>query len=253
MSLIEKISQLGFDYRRKFLTADRESICNYWWSGFDFFLNKAFYQGRLDSVSAQVYEIAIKILREYFTNDNNQRLVYRHNNNWYDLKQQLDENIGKGKIGKGRDVVMVISALDFIDSIEENNIVKYSINKILNNNLKEIYTELQNSKCEKGIVQVGPKIAPFFLRDIVTLFELEDKIHGNDFIYLQPIDTWLRKIAKKINLVEQDAKDEIIINKIIEECNSANISPILFNQGAWYLGNNAFNILLDKIISDDVG
>ena len=253
MSIIERISQFGNKYRGEFLSVDGESIRNYWWNAFDFFLSKAFYQGRLDTVSKQIYDIAKKILEEYFPKDNNQRLIFQNNNNWNELKLLLDDKIGRGRIGKSRDVEMVISALKFVENIEGNNLVNYSINEISNNRLSQHYYDIQKSENENGIVQVGKKIAAFYLRDIVSVFNLENNIQNEDFIYLQPIDTWLRKIAKKINIVPQDANDRNIINMIVEQCNNENVSPILFNQGAWYLGYNAFNILLDKIIIEDVG
>ncbi len=48
---------------------------------------------------------------------------------------------------------------------------------------------------ETGIYQIGPKIAAFYLRDLVTLFGLETFV-ADEFQYcLQPVDVWVRKVA----------------------------------------------------------
>lgn len=252
MSIIEKISQFGNKYQDEFLNIETEPILNHWWNSLDFFLSKAFYQGRLDTVSKKVYNTAKGILENYFQKDANQNLIFPINHNWNELKSLLDEKIGRGRIGKARDVEMVISALQFVENIQGNNLVNYSINKISNNNLSQHYSDIQRSNSQNGIVQVGKKIAAFYLRDIVSVFQLENNISPDDFMYLQPIDTWLRKIARKLNVDLQEANDISIIDWIINQCQNENISPILFNQGAWYLGYNSFDILLEKIISEDM-
>jgi hypothetical protein len=49
----------------------------------------------------------------------------------------------------------------------------------------------------------------------------------------------------------EDCPEEEVRSKIIEVCSQAGVSTFKFNQGAWYLGKFAFNIViehLDKII-----
>lgn len=65
----------------------------------------------------------------------------------------------KGKIGRGKDVEMVISILNFVSGLEDKNIVNYSIYKIKNGEVKEHYYDLQK------IYSIGPKITSFYLRD----------------------------------------------------------------------------------------
>jgi len=83
---------------------------------------------------------------------------------------------------------------------------------------------------------IGPKIASFYLRDIVYLAKLtESKI--KDQFYLQPVDTWLEQALSIIFGARAPTKlreqQEIIVNL----CKEADCSPIAFNQGAWVLGS----------------
>ena len=63
--------------------------------------------------------------------------------------------------------------------------MNYSLNKIDRGELDELWNSLR-----QNITQVGPKIASFYLRDLVSLFGLELKIPVDEQImYLFPIDT----------------------------------------------------------------
>jgi len=80
-------------------------------------------------------------------------------------------------------------------------------------NIEKAYNEL------KSVISIKDKIASFILRDIVLLYNLEDKVSEIDQVFIQPIDTWLRKIALAM------------MNKKLKE---AKISIAKFNAGAWY-------------------
>ena len=58
-------------------------------------------------------------------------------------------------------------------------------------------------------------------------------------------------MAYQIGLIKKmDEKDFIVRNEIVNACNELGEPSIKFNQGAWYLGANSFEIVmrnLDKI------
>jgi Holliday junction resolvasome RuvABC DNA-binding subunit len=138
---------------------------------------------------------------------------------------------------------MAIDSLNYIDTLENKNVVKHSVNEIINNDLHAHYYELIN------IRQIGPKISALYLRDIVCFYELDNLITDTDYSFLQPIDTWVNKIAHKIGLTTNTKNMEEIRIKIIKACRENNISSLKFNQGAWYIGSNAYEILLENLVN----
>lgn len=107
---------------------------------------------------------------------------------------------------------------------------------------------------------IGPKISSFYLRDLVCVFN-DFKFNANEQIYFQPIDSWVGKILIKLNFLKElkitkkidnlNGKELYLLRQnIVNKCLESGISPIEFNQGAWYIGKNSFDILLktlDKI------
>ncbi|MDA2935146.1 hypothetical protein MYX82_12520, partial [Acidobacteria bacterium AH-259-D05] len=118
---------------------------------------------------------------------------------------------------------------------EALSILVHSVQAIDANKIEEHYEEIQ-----RHIVQVGPKVASFYLRDVVSLFQLEDKVTKNFQFVLQPIDVWVRKIAFKTGVLPQGATDDQLRHAIVRICEEQDCSPIQFNQGAWYAGYFAF-------------
>lgn len=105
--------------------------------------------------------------------------------------------------------------------------------------VKELIQQDKTAKAHSFIASVrgvGSKIAPFYLRDIAYLGNLEEnKI--KDPHYLQPIDTWLIQTLSIILGDEVPRKLEEKQKIIVELCEVAGCSPIAFNQGAWVLGS----------------
>ena len=56
------------------------------------------------------------------------------------------------------------------------------------------------------------------------------------YYYSQPIDTWVRQVSEAIGLVGRGLNNDKIIEQIVEKCLELKISPIKYNQGAWYIG-----------------
>lgn len=85
---------------------------------------------------------------------------------------------------------------------------------------------------------VGPKTTSTFIRDIVLLFGIEDQIEAADKIYIQPIDRWLRAIAKYV-IPEpgmEKSADWIVAGKLSKYTRRAGVSGIRFNMGVTYFG-----------------
>lgn len=248
-SLFDAIVAYGGKYRETHLgDLNPDQLSGNFWLALDYFFSRACFQGRRDEVSAKVYDAVIEVLKPRFDNrmgTANYEMLNQHR--WEPVKEALTARIGRGHVGKARDIEMVLSALDFIERAPELNIVRYSVEQIRQDKLSLHFAELQRSKSHDGIVQVGPKIAALYLRDIVSLFQLDDKMSAQNGYCLQPVDTWVRKLARRLEIVDDKANDEAIQEAIVALCESNRASPILFNQGAWYIGYYSFDIVLDLL------
>ncbi len=85
---------------------------------------------------------------------------------------------------------------------------------------------------------VGPKTTSTFLRDMVLLYDLEDKLDNADRLYIQPIDRWIRMFADYVvpDIDTENAVDWIIAGKIAKYARRAGVSGVRFNMGATYFG-----------------
>src|SRR6185436_11415181 len=72
---------------------------------------------------------------------------------------------------------------------------------------------------------VGRKIASFICRDTVYLADLEARVPRGDRCLLQPVDTWIRRIAEFLSVRFADGrKDEEVISKYLAElCTRAGV------------------------------
>jgi hypothetical protein len=247
--LLKAIVKNGDLYCTRYLSKyDKHELLTNWWKAFDFFLAHACFQGRRDYIPQRVYESACQALKPYFSNGQNaDAYETQMGENWQGIKAQLKEKIGKGKVGKGRDIEMVTSALSFIGKIHEKNIVAYSVQRIKDRKIQDHYNELQGGKSSTGIVQVGSKIAAFYLRDVVSVFDLTEFIDNTSAFCLQAVDTWVQKVAEKFGIVEENADPSAVQQAIVSMCERNHISALRFNQGAWFTGYHAFDLLLDLL------
>lgn len=239
---IRKILYFGDQYKKKLdRSFQKDHLERDWYNGLSLFLNHSFYQGRRDDVSEKVERAAMPVLDRCFKNQDTSALA---NCNFDLLSHDLAAVVGKGKVGKERDVRMVVSIFRFLLELPEKNLTRYSVAEIEQSRLRELYDAL------RGIIQIGPKIASFYLRDLVDIYDLESKIRAEDLKYLQPIDVWVRKVVHKTGIVGDDKlPDENIREDILSSCQQLGISAFRFNQGAWYVGKNAFEILIEHLDS----
>jgi len=212
---------------------------------FDFFLSRACFQGRRDEMSMRVYDAARKITLPLIGDPR----IFKTQKEieWSGVKAQLRSVIGKGKVGKERDVAMIISALDFVSVARNENIVSYSVDMIRTKKLQWHYNQLQARKSTNGITQIGPKIAAFYLRDIVSLLKLDTCVDNLSGFCLQPVDTWVKKIVQKLGIAGPNDEIPKIQRAIVTLCEDHGVSAIRFNQGAWYSAFYSFDLMLELL------
>jgi len=237
-SVIRRIVRYGDIYFDRYLEKVKpHSIVSDWWQGWLFLSDRIFFQGRADRVSVKVRDAALEVLESELKNG----LPDFDGRTLRGFRIRLSKYIGKDKVGKSRDVDMVISALEFSLSIPERNIVANSVAEIKQGNLRRHRENLM------GIVQIGPKISSFYLRDLIDVCKLENYLSEDDYALLQPVDTWVRQVAERIGIIGSGVSTKVAQGIIAEVCKEEGVSPIRFNQGAWYVGANAFEVVLDLL------
>ena len=235
MNKIKSIEEYGRLYVARFL---REQIDNHdrfyndWREGLNFLFSKVFYRGRRDELSERFMNAALKTLEELELNRN------------YD-KQLLDSKLMSNGVNNGRDRRMISEVLDFVFNLPascDNNFVKYTVNQIKEGKIFDVFDKLN------GIYAIGDKLASFYLRDVILIFELEKYLKVDDFQYCQPVDTWVKQVAIKLDIItSQETEVKLVKSSIINACEKAGASPLLFNAGAWMVGARSFELLIEKL------
>lgn len=83
---------------------------------------------------------------------------------------------------------------------------------------------------------IGPKVGSLLLRDMVALYDLESHIETVDYHFLQPIDSWVRRIGPMLtDELEDSSADWIIAGKLAKTCRRNHVSGVCVNQGIQYL------------------
>jgi hypothetical protein len=83
---------------------------------------------------------------------------------------------------------------------------------------------------------VGPKLSSLILRDVVYLFNLEDRIEPMDRLYFQPIDRWSRVVAEFVVEDYDDPADWILAGKLSKVARKSGAKGTLFNMGVTFYG-----------------
>ncbi len=244
--LVKAILSYGNRYRNGILLGPygrqtkedlQEQLIHNRWEALKFFFGRAFFQGRSDKVSERVYVTAMGALEA----ESDLAAKCFAGRDLDLLGDALRKVIGLGKVGKGGDIKMVISTFDHVSKLPAQNIVAHSLAAIVAGEIGRQYEELQ------VIFQVGPKIASFYLRDVVSLFNLESAVPDDFQFCLQPIDVWVKKLAMKTGMVVDGDSDNDVRQAIVRVCGEYGCSPLQFNQGAWYAGYYAFDLLLETL------
>lgn len=245
--------RFGKEYQNEFLYKDKEkqelqnSLTNDWYEALKFFFRKSFMGGRRKDLSHQFLDGALKALDEF----NLKNKINEFKNNWKRESKALEKKLKEAGVNNQQDRKMVLSTIEFILKLKDYNLIKYCVDEIESKRIENLYMELDK------IYGVGDKKVSLFLRDVVCVFDLEKKIENNKQIYLQPIDTWMEKIAEKLNIVEKSEIEKALNENrkslekarrvIVQRCKEAEVSPIEFSQGAWYIGVHAFDILIENL------
>lgn len=249
-TLVKRIEKFHKNYRSEFLQDRIKKKDIYLKDSRDalfFILPFSFYQGRRDELSSKFEEKARDTLNSYLKNNDifsvsnsNSRITNKNElKKEYSKLYELLENNGVNKEG---DRLMVLSLVNFIQSNHEKNILKFLIREVESKNVKEAYNDLD------GIWSIGPKIASLILRDIVYIYELDNHLKKPDnYYFLQPIDTWVHNLSKKIGLIDKDKIYKGEARDITDRCFEFEVNPIHYNQGVWYIGANSLQVLLRNI------
>ncbi len=248
----DKIAEYGERYKQYYLGdllkekgLTKNSILENWCHSFKFFCDRCFYQGRRDEVSKVFEKITIETLEKFLGKSISEKekkivnLEYNRHLNLsqfgrkddgkikHKLKEIYDELIKtnpilqvlergfdeKGYKGKINDRLMVLHLLVLNSKLKGETLVDHFKLLIERGAIEEAYNELIN------ITSIKDKIASLLLRDIVLLYDLENKVLEVDQVFIQPIDTWLNKISLAM------------MNKKLKELK---ISAAKFNAGAWF-------------------
>lgn len=209
-----------------------------------FILSYSFYQGRRDEISSMFEERAKKALESFLGNNNvllYSSLKIADKDNLRARYKRLYDLLKQSKVNKEGDRLMVVSLVNFIQFNDEKNILHLLIEQIKSKKIAEAYRSLD------GIWSIGPKIASLILRDVVYIYELENYLSDEDYYFLQPIDTWVHNLSKRIGLVDNDKIYRDEAKDITDKCFEFGVNPIHYNQGVWYVGANSLKILLENI------
>lgn len=127
-------------------------------------------------------------------------------------------------------------------------------------NFSEIIKDISDGRLESVFNQlklkgIGHKIRVLFIRDIITITDSEKNFEPNfkNYLYAQPIDTWVRQTMQSLSYKSFKIPNDLIktpydINrtedfeiacKVIDLSLKAKTSPIKVNQGMWYFCSKA--------------
>ena len=89
------------------------------------------------------------------------------------------------------------------------------------------------------VAGLGEKISSFLLRDLVWIYDIEERVLRGDRMFLQPVDVWVRRTAEVVFMQRfpQRVPGLAVGNLVSEACCEARLSGIAFNQGAWVFGS----------------
>jgi hypothetical protein len=227
------LATYGERYRKTYLRIHTpQRLLDDWWAAFKFFLGLACNVGRCDEHSALVNEAALKVLSPLFSGLDGPTMYIAHKTGrWVDIENQLRKRIGSG-VGKGGDVLMIKSVLDFVGELPDLNLVRHSVGELRAGRTAAHYSQL------KLLYQVGDKIASLYLRDVVSLFRLDANIPDNAVELLMPIDTHVRHVAVDSGIANRKMTDPAVRKAIVDACRTVGVSPLLVDQGSWFIRKN---------------
>ncbi len=246
-TLVKGIAKFHKNYEREFLKERIRNKTHFLQSPKDalfYILDHSFYQGRRDEISRKFEDRAKATLASIFENNDvllssSSRIISKEK---LKLKyKKLNKLLIQYKVNKEGDRLMVMSLINFIQSNDEKNILRFLIKQIKTKKIPQAFRNLD------GIWSIGSKIASLILRDIVYIYKLENYLNRKDYYFLQPIDTWVHQLSNRVGLVHKNKIYRGEAKDITERCFEFKTDPIQYNQGAWYIGSNSLKVVLKNI------
>lgn len=124
-------------------------------------------------------------------------------------------------------------AFEIYEEIGHGNIVKWICDEISETHrCEEVFNRLVEVKT------LGPKAASHILRDVTYIFDLEDTLDYSDRLFLQPINSAVRRVANYVLDMPEDAHyaDWVLAGKLSRAIRLAKASGVRFNFGCTYIG-----------------
>jgi hypothetical protein len=197
-----------------------------WYDALQFFLSCMFSQGKRDEFAARFQGLALQVIQARVPDQ--AQLAALELGEGGPLEHEL-EAVG---VAKRPDRMMVVSALAFARGRPHDNLVAYSLACIRERKLAQHYRELQ------AITSVTPDMASFYLRDLALIYDLDADIAPDEAALLQPMDAWVQQIARFIGLISRQRDAAAMKRAVLDACARADVNPIDFNAGAWYVAAN---------------
>lgn len=235
---VRSVGEYGRTYVKQYLAkarARRDAIRSDPLQALEFLHSKLFMRGRRDAVSIAFRDRTAAALRLYGTLEE------------IDLAG-LDDYLHAQSVNNRHDRRMVVESVRFVRaelSAYGGNVYNWAVGAIRDGRIRDAYLALD------GIHAVGDKLASFYLRDVVFLEEIEDGVHVTDYPYLQPVDSWVLRVGRSLKLIDGADSGAAAKDKLISSCLTADVSPLLFNAGAWLVGAHAYELLIETLQGPD--
>lgn len=232
----KSVETYGRRYVQEYLAAARErhdAIKGDPLAALTFMHGKLFMRGRRDSVSVTFRDRTRNVLEQYKS---------IHDIDLTVLKSQLHAS----GVNNQHDRRMVAASIAFARTELDGfgcNVYVWAADAIRTGRSAAAFVKLD------GIHAVGDKLAAFYLRDVAFLEDIEDSIGADDYRYFQPVDTWVERVTQSLGIITtSDAGMTYVVKrKIIAACQTASVSPLLFNAGAWMVGAHAYRMLIERL------
>jgi hypothetical protein len=148
--------------------------------------------------------------------------------------------------GHARSLTSLVAGLE----ADNYNLVHWAEGGLERGEAEQLYRQLLTVR------GLGPKIVPFFLRDVAAAFAIDEDVIGAEE-FLQPIDVWTRRgaqvLARQLD-VSPPRTDFAAAGIIVEAARRASVLPSLLNAGIWCFGAlfaQRERVFLDALMSPE--
>lgn len=233
---LRSVEQYGQRYVQEYLASAKDrhnAIITDPLAALAFMHGKMFMRGRRDTVSVVFRDRTGKVLERYKTMQE------------IDLSE-LERELVAQRVNNRHDRRMIAESISFACRELQDydcNVYTWAVDAVRSGRSGAAFAKLVS------IHAIGDKLATFYLRDVALLEDIEASIHADAYAYFQPVDTWVERVALSLGLIspEDTGKRDVIKRKIISECLAADVSPLLFNAGAWMVGAHAYRLLVERL------